>query len=83
MPSGHSTLAASAVVFLVLRYGFVWALITVPVLLLTMYTRVMLDAHTISAVIAGALTGGMSTALFTTRRMPRKQQPSDEQRLTG
>jgi lipid A 1-phosphatase len=83
MPSGHSTLAASAVVFLVLRYGFVWALITVPILLLTMYTRVMLDAHTISAVIAGALTGGMSTALFTTRRMPRKQQPSDEQRLTG
>lgn len=68
MPSGHATLAASAVVFLVLRYGFIWALITVPVLVLTMYTRVMLDAHTISAVIAGALTGGMSTALFTTRR---------------
>lgn len=71
MPSGHSTLAASAVVFLVIRYGLIWALITVPVLLLTMYTRVALDAHTISAVIAGALTGGMSTALFTTRRSPK------------
>jgi lipid A 1-phosphatase len=69
MPSGHSTLAASAVVFLCLRYGLIWAVITLPILVLTMYTRVMLDAHTISAVLAGALTGGISTALFTTPRV--------------
>jgi lipid A 1-phosphatase len=80
MPSGHSTLAASAVVFLWLRYGIIWALLTAPILLLTMYTRVMLDAHTISAVIAGALTGGLSTALFTTRRAskPKTARQADE-----
>lgn len=71
MPSGHSTLAASAVVFLMIRYSLWWALVTVPILLLTMYTRVMLDAHTISAVVAGAMTGGLSTALFTSRRLPK------------
>jgi lipid A 1-phosphatase len=67
MPSGHSTLAGSAVAFLIRRYGWIWGLITVPILLATMYARVMLDAHTVSAVIAGALTGLLVTAMFTTR----------------
>jgi membrane-associated phospholipid phosphatase len=33
-----------------------------------MYARVMLNAHTISAVIAGALVGCLTTAWFTSRR---------------
>lgn len=67
MPSGHATLAGSAVAFLIRRYGWIWGLVTIPILILTMYARVMLDAHTVSAVIAGALTGLLVTAMFTTR----------------
>jgi membrane-associated phospholipid phosphatase len=68
MPSGHAALAASSVWFLMRRYSLWFGVITIPVTLLTMYTRVMLDAHTISAVIAGALVGLLFTALLTTRR---------------
>ncbi|MFN3954335.1 MAG: lipid A 1-phosphatase LpxE [Pararhodobacter sp.] len=67
MPSGHATLAASGAYFLMRRYSLWFGLIVLPVLLATMYARVMLDEHTISAVIAGALTGMLVTALFTTR----------------
>lgn len=70
MPSGHSTLAASAVMFLMRRYSLWWGLLTIPVMALTMYARVMQDMHTISAVIAGMLTGLIITALFTTGRKP-------------
>jgi lipid A 1-phosphatase len=70
MPSGHSALAASSVWFLMRRYSLWFGLITIPVTVMTMYTRVMLDAHTISAVIAGALVGLLFTALLTTRRTP-------------
>lgn len=68
MPSGHSALASSIIWFLGRRYSWWWLLLTVPVTLLTMYARVMLNAHTISAVIAGALVGLLVTALFVTRR---------------
>ncbi|MBB3996179.1 membrane-associated phospholipid phosphatase [Sulfitobacter undariae] len=49
------------------RYSLWLALILIPVTLLTMYARVMLDAHTISAVLSGALTGIIVTALFATK----------------
>ncbi|WP_187471115.1 phosphatase PAP2 family protein [Luteimonas viscosa] len=65
MPSGHASLASSAVYFVGRRYGWWHLLYLVPVLLLTMFARVELDAHTGSAVIAGALIGILSAALFT------------------
>jgi lipid A 1-phosphatase len=67
MPSGHSSLAASGAYFVCRRYGYRLALVVVPILFMTMYARVMLDAHTISAVLAGALVGIFTAALFTTR----------------
>ena len=68
MPSGHSALASTAIWFLGRRYSWWWMLLTVPVTLLTMFARVMLNDHTISAVIAGCLIGLLVTALFVTRR---------------
>lgn len=68
MPSGHSTLASAGGYFLIRRYSLWFSLIAVPIMLLTMYARVMIDAHTISATIAGAMTGILVTALFTTKR---------------
>lgn len=67
MPSGHSSLAASGAYFVCRRYGLKFAILVVPILMLTMYARVALDAHTISAVLAGALVGIFTTAVFTTR----------------
>lgn len=70
MPSGHSSMASCAVYFVGRRYrlwlGVAFSLIVV----LTMYARVMLNAHTISAVIAGALIGCMTAAWFTSPRGP-------------
>lgn len=68
MPSGHSALASAVIWFLGRRYSWWWALLTVPITLLTMYARVMLDAHTLSGVIVGALVGLLVTALFVTKR---------------
>jgi membrane-associated phospholipid phosphatase len=42
-------------------------LILIPVLLATMYARVMLDKHTISATLAGAATGLLVAGLFSTK----------------
>lgn len=67
MPSGHVTLASAGAYFMMRRYNFWYGLIVIPVMLLTMYSRVMLDAHTISAVISGAMTGILVTALFATK----------------
>lgn len=67
MPSGHSTLASAGAYFMMRRYNIWLGLIVIPVMLLTMYARVMLDEHTISATIAGAVTGMLVTALFTTK----------------
>lgn len=68
MPSGHSSLASAVIWFLGRRYGWGWLALTVPITLATMGTRVLLNAHTISAVLAGALVGILVTALFVTRR---------------
>ncbi len=56
-PSGHSSLASFAAFFVARRYGWYWLLLMLPITLLTMWTRVQLDAHTISAVFAGLLIG--------------------------
>ena len=67
-PSGHASLAASGAWFVARRYGMQYLWMLAPMTLLTMYARVMLNAHTVSATIAGALVGLLITALFTTRR---------------
>jgi lipid A 1-phosphatase len=66
-PSGHSTLAGATAYFVMRRYSWWFAVIVVPVLLCTMYARVMLDKHTISATVAGAATGLFVAALFSTK----------------
>lgn len=60
-PSGHSSLASSGAVFVATRYGWRWLMVMLPVTLATMYTRVALDAHTWSAVAAGACLGVLFT----------------------
>jgi membrane-associated phospholipid phosphatase len=66
MPSGHSSMASCGAYFVARRYGWKWALIMFPVLLLTMFARVSLDEHTLSAVL-----GLLISAIFTTpRRKP-------------
>jgi membrane-associated phospholipid phosphatase len=70
MPSGHSSMAACAVFFIARRYSWWLGLALSPLLLLTMYTRVALNDHTVSAVIAGCLVGFMMTALFTSKTAP-------------
>lgn len=66
-PSGHSTLAGATAYFVMRRYSWWFAVIVIPVLLCTMYARVMLDRHTISATLAGAATGLLVAALFSTK----------------
>ena len=66
-PSGHSTLAGATAYFVMRRYSWWFAVIVNPVLLCTMYARVMLDKHTISATLAGAATGLLVAALFSTK----------------
>ena len=68
MPSGHSSMASCAVYFVPRRYGWWHLLYLIPIMLLTMYARVQLEAHTIPAVIAGMLVGLLVAALFTGRR---------------
>lgn len=65
MPSGHSSMAACAMYFVGRRYGWWHLIYMLPILLMTMFARVALDAHTISAVLAGALAGIVGAALFT------------------
>ena len=65
MPSGHSSMASCATYFVCRRYGLWHALYLLPILLLTMYARVALNDHTVSAVIVGALVGFVTAALFT------------------
>jgi len=73
MPSGHSSMASCATFFLIRRYyknknkpkilmfGFLlFAMFS------TMFARVMLDMHTISATIAGMILGGICAYIFTT-----------------
>lgn len=70
MPSGHSDMSAIALFFITKRYGYKTTTLKITllfiffVLISTMYARVMLDAHTISATIAGAALGLISVLLF-------------------
>jgi lipid A 1-phosphatase len=70
MPSGHSSMASCATYFVCRRYGLWHALYLLPILLLTMYARVALNDHTVSAVIVGALVGFVTAALFTSPYKP-------------
>ena len=65
MPSGHSALASAGAYFAVRRYSIWFGLIVWPVLFLSMHARYMLDAHTVSATIAGAVIGILVADLFT------------------
>lgn len=67
MPSGHSSMASCAMYFLCRRYSFWFAVLLIPIMLLTMYTRVVLHDHTVSAVLAGAIAGILAGAMFTSR----------------
>ena len=68
MPSGHASMASSAAYFVSRRYGWRHLAYLLPIVLLTMYARVQVDAHTISAVLAGALIGVLAGMLLTGRR---------------
>lgn len=72
MPSGHSSMASSAMFFVWRRYGLRYAWFLLPFTALTMYARVMLNAHTISAVLSGCLLGMLAAAAFTSPYRPRK-----------
>jgi lipid A 1-phosphatase len=71
MPSGHSSMASCAAYFVARRYGLWHALYLIPIMLLTMSARVMLDAHTISAVLTGCLIGLICAAWWTSPYQPR------------
>ncbi|BCZ17406.1 Lipid A 1-phosphatase LpxE [Helicobacter sp. NHP19-003] len=66
MPSGHSSMVACALGFLVRRYGWVW-LWFLPLALLTMGARIYLNAHTIGALIAGFSVGILCVLFLTSR----------------
>jgi len=68
VPSGHSSMAGSALGFIWRRYGAWHLMYLLPILMATMATRVFLSAHTISAVLAGALLGVVVTYVMTSPR---------------
>lgn len=67
MPSGHGSMSSCAAYFVSRRYGWKLLFIVLPIMLLTLFARVSLDKHTVSAVISGALLGIAVSACFTTR----------------
>lgn len=75
MPSGHSSMSSCAVYFVARRYGLWHLLYLLPILLLTMGARLMLNAHTLSAVLAGCLIGFICAAWFTSPY--RKKKPEE------
>lgn len=75
MPSGHSSLASAAAWFVCRRYGWRWAWLLLPITAATMWARVMLDAHTVSAVFAGMFVG-MAVALWVVSPRARKVTPT-------
>ena len=80
MPSGHSSMSSCAVYFVARRYGLWHLLYLLPILLLTMGARLMLDAHTLSAVLAGCLIGIICAAWFTSpyrKKTPKHSSPSE------
>ncbi|GMB96018.1 lipid A 1-phosphatase LpxE [Helicobacter sp. NHP22-001] len=66
MPSGHSSMVACALGFLVRRYGWVW-LWFLPLAFMTMGARIYLNAHTIGALIAGFSVGILCVLFLTSR----------------
>lgn len=68
MPSGHSSMVSCAAYFIGRRYNIWLGLLLSIIVVLSMYARVMLNAHTISATIAGTLIGCLSAAWFTSSR---------------
>lgn len=68
VPSGHSSLASAAAWFVCRRYGWRWAWLLLPITAATMWARVMLDAHTVSAVLAGLFVGVAVALFFVTPR---------------
>jgi membrane-associated phospholipid phosphatase len=68
VPSGHSSLASAAAWFVCRRYGWRWAWLLLPITAATMWARVMLDAHTVSAVLAGLFVGVAVVVFFVTPR---------------
>ena len=69
-PSGHSSLASAAAWFVCRRYGWRWACLLLPITAATMWARVMLDAHTLSAVLSGLFVGVAVVLFFVTPRRP-------------
>lgn len=69
VPSGHSSLASAAAWFVCRRYGWRWACLLLPITAATMWSRVMLDAHTVSAVWAGLFVGVAVALFFVTPRV--------------
>ena len=67
VPSGHSSMASCAAYFVMRRYGWRFGVAVLLVLLLSMFARVALDAHTVSAVLSGACLGFVTAALCTSR----------------
>lgn len=72
MPSGHSSMASSGMFFVWRRYGLRYAWFLLPLTALTMYARIMLNAHTLSAVLSGCLLGMLAAAAFTSPYTPGK-----------
>lgn len=76
MPSGHSALASAGAFLTTRRYSHWFGLVVWPVTLSTMYARYMLDAHTISATIAGAIMGILVAACCVSRlKRPQRLRP--------
>lgn len=67
MPSGHSSEAAMGAFFMMRRYSKWFGIMLIPILILTMYSRYMLNLHTLSATIAGALTGLLMVLIFSSK----------------
>jgi len=70
-PSGHSSMASSGAVFVAVRFGWYWLLLLLPITFATMYARIVLDAHTLTAVIAGAALGVFFTWPFCRKNLAR------------
>ena len=67
-PSGHTTSAFAGASFVAYRYGWLEAIPLFLAASLVGYSRVVAGKHTPSGVLAGAATGLLNAALFTTNR---------------
>ncbi|MEW5951787.1 MAG: phosphatase PAP2 family protein [Elusimicrobiota bacterium] len=65
IPSGHCAMASSAMYFVYRRYGCKHLYYLLPITALTMYARLALKAHTVSAVASGCLVCIIAAAFFT------------------